>query len=73
MNKKLMNNTRDIAYAIKSKNGLYYAGFNKWEDQIRKAKLYHQPLYAQKTIDDRRFVKYEATIIKVEICELEDK
>ena len=67
-----MSNTKDIAYAVKSKNGLYYAGFNKWEDQIRKAKLYHQTRYAQEIIDDRRFVEHEATIVKIEICEVEE-
>ena len=66
-----MSSTKDIAYAVKSKNGLYYAGFNKWEEQIRKAKLYHQTRYAQEIIDDRRFSKYEATIVKIEICEVE--
>ena len=40
----MMNNINDFAYAIKDKNGFYYIGYNQWDKQLRKAKLYHSIL-----------------------------
>lgn len=66
----------DITYAVKDKDGNYYAGYDtggyKWEKQLRKAKLYHSLKYAKHVCMDHRAVEREAFVVKVEISELEE-
>ena len=50
----MMNNINDFAYAIKDKNGFYYIGYNQWDKQLRKAKLYHSIFYANQIKEDNK-------------------
>lgn len=65
-----MRNNSDIAFAVKDKDGNYFIGYNQWDKQVRKAKLYHSFEYAMKTRDDVRFKDREAHIVQVQIEEL---
>ena len=67
----MMNNINDFAYAIKDKNGFYYIGYNQWDKQLRKAKLYHSIFYANQIKEDNRFINRELSIVKVSIEEVE--
>lgn len=66
-----MRNNSDIAFAVKDKDGNYFIGYNQWDKQVRKAKLYHSYQYAVETRDDVRFKDREAHIVQVRIEELE--
>ena len=63
----------DIAYAVKDKDGHYFIGYNQWDKQVRKAKLYHSYRYAQETRDDVRFKERDAYIVRVSIMEIAEK
>ena len=62
---------RDITLAVKDKNGKYYTGYNQWDKQLRKAKLYHSYKYAKQITDDIRFIEHECFIVRVDIIELD--
>lgn len=68
----MINNTDDFAYAIKDKNGFYYIGYNQWDKQLRKAKLYHSYKFAKNIKKDIKFIKKELIIIRIRITELEE-
>ena len=67
----IMNNINDFTYAIKDKNGFYYIGYNQWDKQLRKAKLYHSIFYANQIKEDNKFIGREPFIVKVTIEEVE--
>ena len=56
----------------KDKDGYYFIGYNKWDKQLRKAKLYNDYEWAKKIRDDIRFIERETFIVRVEIRELHD-
>ena len=56
-------------FAVKSKDNLYFCGYNHWDKQLRKAKLYHWYRMAKEIMDDSRFIEYEPYIIHVTIVE----
>ena len=60
------------AFAVKDKDGCYFIGYNKWDKQLRKAKLYNDYEWAKKIRDDIRFIERETFIVRVEIRELHD-
>lgn len=62
----------DICYAVKDENGFYWCGYNKWDKQIRKAKLFHSWKYAVATRDCPRGTSGGAKIVKVRISEMEE-
>lgn len=62
-----MKNMSDEAFAVKDRNGYYFIGYNKWDKQLRKAKLYHSYRYAKETCDDIRFIERDTFIVKVNI------
>ena len=68
----MIDNTDDFAYAVKDRDGYYFIGFNKWDKQLRKAKLYHSYNYAKETRDDVRFIERDTFIVRVRIWELEE-
>lgn len=59
----------DITFAIKDKNGLYYAGYNQWNEQVRKAKLYHSEKMANEICTDERYLDRKPFLTKV--CTME--
>lgn len=62
--------TRDRGFAVKDKKtDEYFIGYNKWDKQLRKAKLYHSYNYAKETRDDIRFIERDTCIIIVDISE----
>ena len=63
-------NTDDLVYAVKDSNGNYFIGYNHWDKQIRKAKLYRSYKYAKETMDDSRFADREKSIVQVRITEV---
>ena len=65
-----MDNTTDFAFAVKDREGYYFIGFNKWDKQLRKAKLYHSYNYAKETRDDVRFANRDTFIVRIKIEEL---
>lgn len=65
------NLTEDITFAIKDKHNCYYTGYNQWDKQLRKAKLYHSYKYAEDIKNDKRFKEHDAHIVKVLITEVE--
>lgn len=64
---KLTTNTMTLA--VKDKGGYYYAGMNKWENQLRKAKLYSSPYYAQEIVNSSRFTSRHPYMVMVRIEE----
>ena len=62
----------DTAIAIKDKDGYYFCGFNTWDPQLRKAKLYHSLNYAKDVINDKRYKDREAFTVKIEIKEINE-
>ena len=68
-----MNMTSENGYIIKDINTEeYYAGYNKWSNQLRKAKIYHDFKYAVKIRDDTRFVERDCRVFRICIFELEE-
>ena len=65
----------DYGFVVKDrKTNEYFIGYNKWNTQLRKAKLYHSYEYAKQTRDDIRFIERDTCIVKVKIweeCELD--
>lgn len=57
----------DICYAVKDENGFYWCGYNEWENQIRKAKLFHSLKYANEIVV--RYHNKNPIIVKVRIME----
>lgn len=53
------------SFAVKDKDGNYFIGYNKWDKQLRKAKLYNSYKWAKEITDDRRFADRESYIITV--------
>lgn len=68
----MVDNTDDFAFAVKDREGYYFIGFNKWDKQLRKAKLYHSYKYAKEIRDDVRFIERDTFIVRVRITELEE-
>ena len=68
----MVDNTDDFAFAVKDREGYYFIGLNKWDKQLRKAKLYHSYKYAKETRDDVRFIERDTFIVRVRITELEE-
>ena len=62
--------TDDITYAVKDKDGFYFAGLNQWDKQIRKAYLYRSYKYAKAIRDDERWADRDRFIVKVRTVEL---
>lgn len=64
-------------YVVQLENGLYWAGYNSFTDQIRKAQMYNSKAKAIEAIEDamKRNSKYITNptyrLLKVEICILE--
>ncbi|WP_395546861.1 MULTISPECIES: hypothetical protein [unclassified Lacrimispora] len=59
----------DEAFAVKDREGYYFIGYNKWDKQLRKAKLYHSYKYAKETCDDVRFIARDTFIVRVGVFE----
>jgi len=66
---KAKMNKDNNCFAVKSKNGLYFCGYNKWDSQLRKAKLYHWYSMAEEIAQDNRFIQYKPYIVHVTIIE----
>lgn len=65
------NNTDDFCYAVKDRNGFFFIGYNHWDKQLRKAKLYHQHKMAKEVRDNVRFIAHDTFIVRVRITELD--
>lgn len=64
--------TDDFVYAVKDRDGYYFTGYNQWDKQIRKAKLYRSYKYAKETRDNHRFIERDTFIVQVRIIELDE-
>lgn len=62
-------NNKDTGFAIKNKNGNYYTGYNNWDEQLRKAKIYHDIKYAKQICEDKRFIDKNPYIVNVTTLE----
>lgn len=56
-------------YIVKNKNGEYFCGYNHWDKQLRKAKLYVSKKYAEEAAN---FRGEKCEIKRVSIFEIED-
>lgn len=65
-------NTDDIVFAVKDRKGYYYAGYDQWEKQVRKAKLYISYNYAKAARDNIKFIEHDTFIVRVRIMELDE-
>lgn len=65
-------NTDDIVFAVKDREGYYFTGYNKWEKQVRKAKLYRSYNYAKEARDNIKFIEHDTFIVRVRIMELDE-
>ena len=70
--RKDFNLNSDVCVAVKSKNGEYYCGYNQWDKQIRKAKLYRDVKMAEKTKNDKRFIDKNCDTVFVHISEVDE-
>lgn len=66
-----MNND-DFVFVVKDREGYYFIGYNQWDKQLRKAKLYHSYKYAKDIRDDIRFIERDTFIVRVRITELDE-
>lgn len=41
----------DLCFALKTEGGTYYCGLNKWDEQVRKAQLFHSEKRAKEASD----------------------
>lgn len=64
------NNIQEFTFVVKDKNGFYFCGYNKWDNQIRKAKMYHSNKYAKEIVE--RFSEREPFLVRVIIMELRE-
>lgn len=55
-------------FAVKSNDGSYWIGYDQWDKQIRKAKLFVSLKYAHAVV--KRYPKLTPKIVKVEIREV---
>lgn len=56
----------DTGIVIKDmKTNEYYAGFNNWDKQLRKAKIYHSKRYANDVLVDSRFSNRKLVLINI--------
>lgn len=61
----------DNGYVVKDMvTNEYYCGMNKWDIQLRKAKIYHSKKYANEMMDDTRFRNRNKILLNVEIKEV---
>lgn len=60
----------DYGYVIKDKNGYYFTGYDKWDIQLRKAKIYHSYNWAQEIQMKKCYLDREPYIVKVKIEEV---
>ena len=44
----------DRGFVIKDASGLYFTGYNNWDEQLRKAQIYHSEKMAEKSMNDNR-------------------
>lgn len=56
-------------FAVKSNDGSYWTGYNQWDKQIRKAKLFVSMKYANEVV--QRYQERDPKIVKVEIREVQ--
>jgi hypothetical protein len=66
----MTENNRTQVFAVKDKEGYYFIGYNQWNKQLRKAKLYNSYKYAMEIVDDIRFIERECFLVRVDIIEL---
>lgn len=50
----------------------YWCGYNTWDKQLRKAKIFTSYTWAVETRDNSRFIKRDTRIFTVEIKELDE-
>ena len=50
----------------------YFIGYNQWNKQLRKAKIYTSYNYAVEIREDIRFIERDTKIFRVEIKELDE-
>lgn len=62
--------TENDFFAVKSSYGSYWTGCNKWDKQIRKAKLFVSMKYANEVV--KRYQDYNPEIVKIEIREVQN-
>lgn len=60
----------DFFFAVKSNDGSYWTGYNQWDKQIRKAKLFVSMKYANEVV--KRYQDRDPEIVKVEIREVQE-
>ena len=60
----------DFFFAVKSNDGSYWTGYNQWDKQIRKAKLFVSVKYANEVV--KRYQERNPKIVKVEIREVQE-
>ena len=63
-------NNDDFVYAVKDNDGYYFIGYNRWDKQIRKARLYRSYKYAKETMEDTRFIARGTFMVRVRITEI---
>lgn len=61
----------DKLYVVKDKDGFYWTGYNQFDRQLRKAKIYISPAQAEKTA--KRCYLDGATVVEVELAEVTPK
>lgn len=66
----MKNNIRSQVFAVKDKDDHYFIGYNKWDKQLRKAKLYTSYKHANEIVEDIRFIEHECYLIRVDIVDL---
>ena len=59
-------------FAVKTRSGEYFCGYNVWDTQLRKAKLYHKYNMAKDIRDDIRFIEKDTFIVRVSVYENEE-
>lgn len=61
---------KDKTYAVKDIKGYYFTGNNKWDKQLRKAKLYHSYKYVKEVCNDDKHYERYPTTVAVEVFDL---
>lgn len=65
----------DKGFVIKDANGFYFTGYNNWDEQLRKARIYHSEKMAETSMNDNRphIKQHEGKrLVAIEIREIEE-
>ncbi len=69
---KTSNKTDVQGLVIKRADGKYWCGLNKWDTQLKNAKIYVSTSMLEKALSDKRIQEYKVKVYVVRVTELRE-